>query len=88
MQKLLSLLAMGLALSMGVAHADEEKGKAPTAQQSRMTQCNAEAKGKAGDLLVTVEVTVPSKLSRNAKKLLEQFRDEYETENPRAELGL
>jgi hypothetical protein len=49
MQKLLSLLAMGLALSIGVAHADEEKGKAPTAQQSRMTQCNADAKGKAGD---------------------------------------
>lgn len=46
------------------------------------------AKGKAGDLLATVEITVPDKLSRGAKKLLEEFRDQYESDNPRAELGL
>lgn len=45
-------------------------------------------KGKAGDLLVTVDVVVPSKLPRGAKKLLEEFRDQYETSSPRAELGL
>jgi molecular chaperone DnaJ len=33
-------------------------------------------KGKDGDLLVTVKVVVPKKLSRKAKKLLEQFREE------------
>lgn len=49
MQKLLSLLAMGLALSLGTAHAADEAAKAPTAQQNRMTQCNAEAKGKSGE---------------------------------------
>jgi len=43
-------------------------------------------KGKPGDLLVTVEVTVPTKLSRAAKKLLEQYRDEFETDDPRARL--
>jgi molecular chaperone DnaJ len=43
-------------------------------------------KGKPGDLLVTVEVTVPTKLSRAAKKLLEQYREEFETDDPRARL--
>lgn len=43
-------------------------------------------KGKAGDLLVTVEVKVPKKLPRAAKKLLEQYRDEYETVDVRSEL--
>lgn len=33
-------------------------------------------KGKDGDLLVTVNIVVPNKLSRKAKKLLEQFREE------------
>ena len=44
------------------------------------------SKGKPGDLLVTVEVTVPKKLSRAAKKLLEQYREEFETDDPRARL--
>lgn len=44
------------------------------------------AKGKPGDLLVTVEITVPGKLSRSARKVLEEFRDTYETEDPRAHL--
>ena len=43
-------------------------------------------KGKPGDLLVTVEVAVPKKLSRAAKKLLEQYREEFETDDPRARL--
>lgn len=44
------------------------------------------AKGKPGDLLVTVVVTVPEKLSRPARKMLEEFRDAYETEDPRAHM--
>lgn len=44
------------------------------------------SKGKPGDLLITVEVTVPKKLSRGARKLLEQYREEFETEDPRARL--
>lgn len=43
-------------------------------------------RGKAGDLLVTVEVAVPQKLPRAAKKMLEQYADEYEQESPRAHL--
>ncbi|MDF1597261.1 MAG: molecular chaperone DnaJ [Acidimicrobiia bacterium] len=44
------------------------------------------ARGKAGDLLVTVEVAVPQKLPRAAKKMLEQFAEEFEQESPRAHL--
>jgi hypothetical protein len=47
MKKLLTLIAMGLALSVGAAHAADEKAKTP--QQNKMTTCNAEAKGKTGD---------------------------------------
>ncbi|MDT8990832.1 PsiF family protein [Curvibacter sp. APW13] len=42
MKKLLSLLALGLAMSVGVAHAATE-------QQNKMKTCNAEAKDKKGD---------------------------------------
>lgn len=43
-------------------------------------------RGRPGDLLVTVQVAVPPKLPRAARKMLEQFRDLYETENPRDNL--
>ncbi len=42
--------------------------------------------GKPGDLLVTVQVAVPSKVSREEKKLLEELAA-LETEDPRAHLG-
>lgn len=46
-------------------------------------------KGKPGDLMVTVEVVVPTRLSKDAKKLLQQFADEYEAGlNPRENLGV
>jgi len=48
MNKLVSLLALGLALSIGGAHAADEK-KAPTAQQSKMATCNKDAADKKGD---------------------------------------
>ena len=38
---------------------------------------------KQGDLLVTVEIALPEKLSRKAKELLEQFREETAAEHPR-----
>ena len=47
MKKLLSLLALGLSLSLGAAHAAEEKAATP--QQNKMKTCNADAKGKKGD---------------------------------------
>lgn len=45
MKKLLTLVALGLSLALGVAHAAQEK--APTAQQTKMKTCNADAKTKA-----------------------------------------
>ena len=42
MKKLLSLLALGLVMSVGVAHA-------ATDQPNKMKTCNAEAKDKKGD---------------------------------------
>ncbi len=45
MKKMLSLLALGLSLSLGAAHAADEKAKTP--QQTKMGTCNADAKTKA-----------------------------------------
>ena len=47
MKSLISLMALGLALAVGSAHAADEK--APTAQQNKMKTCNADAKDKKGD---------------------------------------
>jgi hypothetical protein len=47
MKKMLSLLALGLSLSLGAAHAADEKAKTP--QQSKMGTCNKDATGKTGD---------------------------------------
>jgi hypothetical protein len=48
MKKLFTLLALGLSLSLGAAHAADAPA-AKTAQQSKMTTCNKDATGKAGD---------------------------------------
>ena len=42
--------------------------------------------GRSGDLLVTVTVNVPEKLPKQARKLLEEFREKYETTDLRAHL--
>ncbi|NBW50057.1 MAG: phosphate starvation-inducible protein PsiF [Betaproteobacteria bacterium] len=47
MKQLISLMALGLALAVSGAHAADDK--APTAQQSKMKTCNADAKDKKGD---------------------------------------
>ena len=47
MKLLLSLTALGLALSLGAAHAADSA--APTAQQSKMASCNTDAKDMKGD---------------------------------------
>ncbi|MEO8545558.1 MAG: PsiF family protein [Burkholderiaceae bacterium] len=46
MKKVLSLLAVGIALSCSIAQA-EEKAKSP--QQNKMAMCNKQAVGKTGD---------------------------------------
>ena len=44
-------------------------------------------RGRKGDLLATVEVVVPTKLSRDAKKALKSFQEQFEVDdNPRAHL--
>ncbi len=43
---------------------------------------------KKGDLLVTVEITVPKNLTDEQRAVLERFRDEHPDENPRAHLGV
>ncbi|MEO7106436.1 MAG: PsiF family protein [Rhodoferax sp.] len=45
MKKLLTLLALGLSLSFGAAHAADEKAATP--QQTKMKTCNADAKTKS-----------------------------------------
>jgi hypothetical protein len=47
MKKLITVVAMGLMLSFGVAHAAD--GEAKTAQQSKMGTCNKDAGDKKGD---------------------------------------
>lgn len=47
MKKLIPLLALGLSLTLGVAHADEKKEA--TAQQSKMSLCNKEAGERKGE---------------------------------------
>ena len=48
MFKQFTLAAASLVLCLGVAHA-ADAAKAPTAQQSKMGECNKEAEGKKGD---------------------------------------
>ena len=47
MKKLFTIVALGMSLAFGAAHAADEK--APTAQQNKMKTCNADAKDKKGD---------------------------------------
>ena len=47
------------------------------------------AKGRPGNLLVTVQIVVPRRLPKQAKALLQQYRDKFEADfNPRADLGV
>ena len=47
-----------------------------------------DAKGERGDLLVTVSVTVPEKLTDEGKELLQRFRLQDPDNNPRSHLGV
>ena len=47
MKKLMPLIALGLALCVGTAHAADDK--APTPQQNKMAMCNKDAGDKKGD---------------------------------------
>ena len=45
-----------------------------------------DAKGRTGDLLVTVEIAVPQKLNKQAKQALEDFATAMKDEDPREDL--
>jgi hypothetical protein len=47
MKKLFTIVALGMSLALGAAHAADDK--APSAQQNKMKTCNADAKDKKGD---------------------------------------
>jgi molecular chaperone DnaJ len=53
----------------------------------RLKGKGAPRRGGHGDLLVTVHVEVPRKLSKQEKELLKQLRD-VEDESPRKRLGV
>jgi len=59
----------------------------PSGKTFRVKGKGAPKRGGHGDLLVTVNVDVPKKLSKREKELLAELRD-AETESPRAELGV
>ena len=91
------ILVLGPFLAASVAGQDEPASaklfeeKIGPILTARCAKCHgAEApkpKGGAGDLLVTVDVDVPSKLSREQKEVLTRLR-ELEKESPRKRIGV
>jgi len=59
----------------------------PSGKTFRVKGKGAPQRGGLGDLLVTVNVDVPKKLTKREKELLAELRD-AETESPRDELGV
>jgi molecular chaperone DnaJ len=58
----------------------------PSGRTFRVKGRGISAKSKTGDLLVTVEVAVPQRVSGKAKDALEQFAAATSTDDPRADL--
>jgi molecular chaperone DnaJ len=59
----------------------------PSGKTFRLKGMGAPRRGGHGDLLVTAEVEVPSKLSKKERGLLQQL-DESRAESPRRRLGV
>jgi molecular chaperone DnaJ len=62
-------------------------GGTPSGKTFRIKGKGAPKRGGHGDLLVTVRVDVPGKLSRDEKELLRQLQDQQK-ESPRKQLGV
>ena len=58
----------------------------PSGRTFRVKGRGLSVKGKTGDLLVTVEVAVPQRVSGKAKDALEQFAEATSADDPRREL--
>ena len=68
------------------------KIRVPAGTQSgttlRVSGKGVETDNSTGDLLVTIEVAVPTQLTTEQRNLLEALRDQANAENPRAHLGV
>jgi molecular chaperone DnaJ len=62
-------------------------GGTPSGKTFRLKGKGAPKRGGSGDLLVTVQVEVPQKLSKSEKELLKQL-SEVEKDSPRRRLGV
>jgi molecular chaperone DnaJ len=62
-------------------------GGTPSGKTFRLKGRGAPRRGGHGDLLVTVRVDVPGKLSRDEKDLLKQLQEKQKT-SPRESLGV
>lgn len=82
--------ALGAHVEVPTLTGDRVKVKVPSGTQSgtvlRVKGRGLVSKKGTGDLLVTVEVAVPRKLSREAKKALEALTEAIEGDDPRASL--
>ena len=78
MKKLLSLTALGLALTLGFgAHAAED-AKAPTKQQSKMATCNKDAGDMKGDERSSiVDAAVTNVVGGNLVKVAAWYDNEW-----------
>ncbi|MDN4479198.1 DnaJ C-terminal domain-containing protein [Demequina sp. SYSU T00039] len=82
--------ALGAHVEVPTLSGERVKVKVPSGTQSgtvlRVKGRGLASKKGTGDLMVTVEVAVPRKLSRDAKKALEALTDATAGEDPRASL--
>ena len=60
----------------------------PAGKTLRISGKGVEAGGSQGDLLVTVEIEIPSDLSPRARELVEELGDIEHGDDPRAHLGV
>ena len=82
---------LGAEIEVPTLGGDPVKIKVPGGTRSgkvfRLSGRGVERKGKKGSLLVTIEVAVPAKLSKEERKAIETLAD-LSDESPRSHLGV
>lgn len=78
--------ALGAEIEVPTLDGGSVKVKIPAGTSSGKTLRVRGKGGPAGDLLVTVQVAVPAKLSKKSKELLKQLATELDAESPREHL--
>lgn len=83
--------ALGATVAVPTLSGDEVRVKIPAGTPSgrvlRVKGRGVQTKGKSGDLLLTIQVTVPQHLSDAAKDAITQFADATRDDDPRANLA-